>query len=109
MAHRHTDPVSEGELVLHYQIQDRLGVGGMGVVFRAIDRKLERPVALKFLTSESFADEHLRERLRREALAASALDHPNIGGIHSIEETADGRLFIVMPCYPGETLKERID
>jgi serine/threonine protein kinase len=103
------DPVSEGELILHYEIQGRLGAGGMGVVFRALDRKLQRSVALKFLPFASFRDENSRERLLREAMAASALDHPNVGAVHSIEETADGRLFIVMPCYPGETVKQRID
>jgi serine/threonine protein kinase len=109
MPDRCNDPVSEGELILHYEVQSRLGAGGMGVVFRALDRKLQRLVALKFLPSTSFRDDNSRERLLREAMAASALDHPNIGAVHSIEETADGRLFIVMACYPGETVKQQID
>jgi serine/threonine protein kinase len=103
------EPVSQGELILHYEVEGRLGAGGMGVVFRALDRKLKRHVALKFLPSARFLDDVHRERLLREATAASALDHANIGAVHSIEETPDGRLFIVMPCYPGETLKQLMD
>lgn len=77
----------------------------MGVVYRAVDTRLERPVALKFLPEHLSADEPLKERLLREARAASALDHPNICRVHSVEETDDGRLFIVMAYYEGQTLE----
>ena len=80
----------------------------MGVVFRAEDLKLRRTVALKFLPPDRTSDPNERERLLREARAASRLDHVNIGTIHSIEETGDGQIFIVMACYEGETLKARI-
>ncbi len=80
----------------------------MGIVFRAEDLKLRRSVALKFLPPDLTSDPVPRERLLREARAASKLDHINIGTIHSIEEAEDGQLFIVMACYEGETLKARI-
>ncbi|MEX2535155.1 MAG: protein kinase [Trueperaceae bacterium] len=93
--------------VLHYSIQDRLGVGGMGVVYRAMDTRLDRPVALKFLPEAMSINDNAKQRLTLEARAAAKLDHPNIGVIHDIEE-ADGRLFIVMALYEGESLKDRL-
>ena len=80
----------------------------MGIVFRAEDLKLRRTVALKFLPPHLTSDPVQREQLLREARAASKLDHVNIGTIHSIDETADGQIFMVMACYEGETLKSRI-
>jgi tetratricopeptide (TPR) repeat protein len=91
-----------------YQILDRLGRGGMGVVFRALDLRLRRPVALKMLASEAMRDPAARARLLREARAASALDHPHVGVLHAIEEH-DGQLLIVQALYEGETLRKRIE
>jgi len=97
-----------GKTVSHYRITARLGEGGMGVVYRAEDQKLDRIVALKFLAPEFVRDSDSKARFIHEAKAASALDHPNICTIHGIEETEDGRLFIAMACYEGETLKDLI-
>jgi hypothetical protein len=104
-----TDAASSGELILHYRIQGRLGAGGMGVVFKALDTRLQRPVALKFLPPDLPTDGVYRERLLREAMAASSIEHPNIGTVHAVEETPDRRLFIVMSCYEGGTLKHRLE
>ncbi len=97
-----------GQSVSHYQITDRLGQGGMGVVYKARDLKLKRTVALKFLPPELTRDEQAKVRFMHEAQAASALDHVNVGYIHEIDETEDGRLFIAMAYYAGETLKQKI-
>ncbi|HUY81313.1 MAG TPA: protein kinase [Acidobacteriaceae bacterium] len=97
--------ISEGEVVAgNYRILGVAGSGGMGVVYRALDLKLERTVALKFLPSELNANPKDRERFLREAKIASSLDHPNIGTIHGVEETADGKAFIIMAFYDGVSL-----
>jgi eukaryotic-like serine/threonine-protein kinase len=96
-----------GRRVCHYQITEWLGAGGMGVVYRALDEKLGRAVALKFLPPEA-SSPYEKRRFVQEARAASALDHPNIGVIHGLEETPEGRLFIVMAYYDGETLAARL-
>ena len=88
-----------GKTVSHYQINDRLGRGGMGEVYRAEDLTLGRTVALKFLSNELVRDSQAKSRFIHEAKAASALDHPNICTIHGIEEADDGQLFIAMACY----------
>ncbi len=91
-----------------YKILERLGIGGMGVVYKAEDTKLKRTVALKFLSPELTQNERARERFVHEAQAASALDHPNICTIHEIDETEEGQMYIAMAFYRGESLKERL-
>jgi serine/threonine protein kinase len=98
-----------GKFVSHYEVQEWLGGGGMGVVYRAYDVRLRRRVALKFLPPHMGADSHAKAQFMREARAASALDHPNIGYVHDIDETAAGQLFLAMAFYEGETLKQRIE
>ena len=97
-----------GRVLSHYRLEEQLGTGAMGVLYRATDLKLGRSVAIKFLARHLVADETAKNRFAREARAASALDHPNIGAIHDIAEH-DGELFIVMALYQGETLKQRLE
>ncbi|NOQ97943.1 MAG: protein kinase, partial [Calditrichae bacterium] len=104
-----------GKTISHYQILEKLGEGGMGIVYKARDTKLNRTVALKFLPTAFSADAEARTRFIKEAQTASALDHPNICSIYEIGETkpgpgepGDGQSFIAMACYEGETLKEKI-
>jgi serine/threonine protein kinase/Tfp pilus assembly protein PilF len=98
-----------GEIIFHYEILEKLGEGGMGVVYKARDTSLNRLVALKFLPSHLTKDESTRKRFIVEAQAASALDHPNICNIHEINETPDGQLYICMAYYEGKSLREKID
>jgi len=98
-----------GRTISHYEILEKLGEGGMGIVYKAFDTKLQRHVAIKFLPAGLAADPMAKERFVREALAASALEHTNICNIHEIDETGEGQTFIVMACYEGEMLKEKID
>src|SRR5437868_594164 len=98
----------EGRTISHYRVIERLGGGGMGVVYKAIDTRLDRLVALKFLPADLTRDDEARQRLIQEAKTASALDHPNICTVYDIDSTPEGQLFIAMSYYDGETLKKRI-
>jgi len=100
--------LSAGDVVGNYKILGLAGAGGMGVVYRALDVKLERTVALKFLPEHVVSSSEDKERFLREARTASSLDHPNIGVIHGLEETSDGRSFIVMAYYAGEPLSRKM-
>ncbi|MGH7454534.1 MAG: serine/threonine-protein kinase, partial [bacterium] len=97
-----------GRTVSHYKILEQLGQGGMGVVYKALDLKLNRTVALKFLPPHLTQDQEAIDRFINEAQAASALDHANICTIHEINETEEGQLYIVMAYYAGETLEKKV-
>lgn len=97
-----------GQLLGRYRIEEKIGEGGMGVVYRAEDTRLNRSVAIKIIHPDLLRDPDARARFVREAQAASALEHPNICTIHSIEEV-DGQLFLVLEYLRGQTLKERTD
>jgi serine/threonine protein kinase/tetratricopeptide (TPR) repeat protein len=98
----------EGESVLHYEVLEKLGGGGMGVVYKARDTRLGRIVTLKFLSAHLLSDTEAKDRFLVEARAAASLDHPNLCTVHEIGETDDGRLYIAMAYYDGETLRRRI-
>lgn len=97
-----------GQQVTNYRILERLGAGGMGVVYLAEDLRLGRRTALKFLKEELVSDKAAKARLFREARAGAALDHPNICTLYGMEETESGQTFLAMAYYDGETLKQRL-
>jgi len=98
-----------GKTVSHYKIISRLGEGGMGVVYKAEDTKLDRNVAMKFLPPHLSSDDNAKIRFIREAKAASSLNHANIAVVHEIDETPGGQMFMVMACYEGQTLKDKLE
>jgi len=97
------------KIISHYKIIEKLGSGGMGVVYKALDVRLDRFIALKFLPTHLGTDKEEQKRFIYEAEAASALEHNNICNIHEIDETEDEQLFIAMAYYEGETLKKKIE
>jgi len=104
------DPLNlTGRAVSHFRVLEPLGAGGMGVVYRAEDTRLGRVVALKFLLPLYSLDTGAKVRFLQEARSAAALDHPNLCTVHEVGESEDGRLFLAMALYAGETLKARLD
>lgn len=101
-------PAKKKTIAGKYQILEELGRGGMGVVYKAKDTRLDRTVALKFLPPKYTQDKEAKERFIQEAKAAASLDHPNICTVYEIGKS-EGKTFIAMPCYEGETLKEKIE
>jgi serine/threonine-protein kinase len=101
------DPFA-GRVLSHYRLEERLGAGGMGLLYRGTDLALGRAVAIKLLARHLVSDATAKARFVQEARAASALDHPNIANVHDIGEE-DGELFIVMALYEGETLRQRLE
>jgi serine/threonine protein kinase/tetratricopeptide (TPR) repeat protein len=97
-----------GKTISHYRIRDKIGEGGMGIVYKAEDTRLKRMVALKFLPPELTRDPEAKNRFTHEAQAASSLDHPNICTIHEIDETEEGQMFIAMAFCEGETVSEKV-
>ena len=97
-----------GSVISHYKILSKLGQGGMGVVYKALDTKLDREVALKFLPAHLLGDEEVRKRFEREAKAAAALSHANVCTVYEID-TVDGKTFIAMEFIEGDSLDKKIE
>jgi TolB-like protein len=104
------DPLGlAGTKVARYRIDTLIGVGGMGVVYRATDVRLGRVAAVKLLPPGLRLNPHAKERFLNEARAASSLDHPNVCTVYEADEVADGTVYLAMPCYEGETLRDRLE
>ena len=97
-----------GQVLGHYRIDEKIGVGGMGEVFRAHDERLERDVAVKVLPAHTLDDQNVRKRFRKEALSLSSLNHPNIATVHDFD-SQDGTDFLVMEYVPGTTLSDMLE
>jgi len=108
-SHEDADPGRIGRSLGPYRLLEHIGGGGMGLVYRAEDTRLGRTVAVKLLAPELTRDPRAKARFLQEARLASALDHPNICSIYEAGETEDLQLYLVMPCYEGETLRDRIE
>ncbi len=106
-ASRYNRAVLVGQTISHYKILEKLGEGGMGVVHKAQDTRLERTVALKFLAAHLLGDDEAKARFLREAKAAAGLDHPNVCTVYEVGE-ADGKTFLAMALIEGESLEARI-
>ena len=102
-------PLTAGETVGRYRVLRPIGRGGMGVIYLAVDPRLNRAVALKLLPAHLSVDTDARRRFEEEARAASLLDHPHIATVYEVDETTDGRLFIAMAYYEGETLRSKLE
>src|SRR5580698_3412311 len=98
-----------GSTISHYRVVERLGRGAMGLVYKAQDLRLDRPVAIKLISKEIALNPEQRTRFEREARTASLLDHSNICTIHEFGETPEGDLFIAMTYCPGENLRMRLE
>src|SRR5512136_955900 len=96
-----------GRTLGHYRVIEKLGAGGMGVVYRAVDERLERDVALKVLPDGALSDDEARKRFRREAMALSKLNHPNVATIHDFSSEG-GVDFLAMEYIPGATLADKL-
>src|SRR5437868_6518217 len=97
-----------GHEISHFKVLEALGAGGMGVVYRADDMRLRRPVALKFLLPHYSLDSTAKARFLREAHTAAALDHPNLCAVYDVGATDQGWMFLAMALYEGETLRARL-
>ena len=101
-------PIQPGQTLLHYRIVDKLGEGGMGEVWRAVDANLDREVAIKVLPQAFLADAERLGRFEREARSRAQLNHPIVAGIHGVEEH-EGAKYLVLEYVEGETLGDRLD
>ena len=107
-ARLHVNEPEPGGLIGPYRLRERIGGGGMGIVYHALDTRDDRSVALKLMQPRFTEDATAVKRFRLEASMVARIDHPNICAVHEVSETADGRLYLAMPLYQGETLRQRL-